>query len=97
MKTLFAALLMLVSISAQAVPVNDSVHVSTAVPYCLSTTPYQVGGYFIPIGVTPMVSVASGVGSVLTITQSDGVNSYVSKVDTSVAGTTSATACAVRQ
>lgn len=45
---------------------------------------------------TTIVSAASGVGSVLTITETDGLNTWISTVDTSVANTTKTT-CAQQQ
>lgn len=75
------------------VPVSPSANYTA---YCLAATPTVTAGYFTAVGITSIVSVASGVGAVLTITQTDGVNNYVSKVDTSVAGTTNVTSCAVK-
>ena len=76
---------------------NAVTPVGGAKPYCVASAPKAVVGFYYATGVTSIVSVTSGVGNTLTITESDGTNTYESIVDSSVAGTTTSTACAVKQ
>jgi len=99
MKKLLALAIILIGAAtlAHATGVTGVVPNVATSSYCLPATPTTLAGEYIATGSTTLTTAASGVGTVVTITDRDATAIYVSTVDTSVSGVTTVSACAIKQ